>query len=303
MSDPCVEHLCSSSPKPGQREPSCSLVPPGGKTVQPKHATQRSTARKPTLRTTARSGDSTLQVSSQAKSHGSQHADVPSPTPSPTGLVGGGSQSDKRTAPSPSSTVTPTVTSAEQELDATPAARETWVSRGSAKAQKLDHGGGLLSRAFFSRYDVNLDGKLGVAEFVRLLRSNRVPVDYARACQIMALGSGHTVREIHFDQFASIFQKEVFRGQEPGLDSLLVARSIFNSYDANKNKLLQGPELVKLFNDCHLSECRQDVSADAAEAHDDRAPHALTFQQFVAFMRERFSNHGEESITSPREPC
>lgn len=121
----------------------------------------------------------------------------------------------------------------------------------------------MLHRDVFGLYDVNKSGKLGLAEFVLLLRDNDVSMDYGRACRILELFSLSSTVGVDFAMFLDLLAGSARRARAAAAAQLAqpaaqpavceaataVPRSVFNSYSASGSRVLDGMESLSLFTD------------------------------------------------------
>merc|ERR1712032_753162 len=106
------------------------------------------------------------------------------------------------------------------------------------------------------------------------------------ACRIMDFCSAGA-EGMDFESFLSIFTRGVFGSHDSPTDALVVARSIFNSYDTNRDQVLDRQECLNLFADVGSSgKMDQDPDGFVAESQNGQAASGpLDFDQFVSLMR------------------
>lgn len=151
--------------------------------------------------------------------------------------------------------------------------------QGDSVAGDAVAGKGLLSREVFSRYDVDKNGKLGIAEFVFLLRDNGVAMDYSRACRMIDYSKG-----LDFETFLGLLASSLQETKMPREDAMAVPRSVFNSYDVNKSGMLERTEYLNLLVDHgHALDTLHDPEALEVQLGDCRQGSA-----FAPFGLERF---------------
>lgn len=164
-------------------------------------------------------------------------------------------------------------------------ARAPWSRDGSHR------GYGLLSHTVFSMYDVNKSGRLGIAEFVRLLRDNGVAADYPVACRIMA---GFSIEGIDFDSFLGLLASSL---REPELceEMMTIPRCIFNSYDLSRSGILEAPQYLELLAD-HSFETKKSPPRDNEQS---LPVEPVDLDQFLVLMKQLFHEDSEGEHPGP----
>lgn len=184
---------------------------------------------------------------------------------------------------------------------------------GIGPAISLGHG--LLWPGSFQEYamgwmpGMNIAGvALGLAEFGRLLRDQRVNLDYAARSRVCELACGRGALGIDFPSFLGLVEEtarkatfaEDLSASEPwrrntarsknGPDevALRVLRAVFNSYDVGRRGELAREDYMRLLRDRgqvpRTPEEVSDLRRQLAFCREDGLPGALDFTAFLRFL-------------------
>lgn len=178
----------------------------------------------------------------------------------------------------------PTPSGRRSLVPAAPRAHMETPHAGAAPFGRTSRGSGLLSPDVFSRYDVDKNGRLGIAEFVFLLRDNGVEMDYCTAVRMMDYSKG-----LDFGTFLELLVSSLHETKTQPEIAMAVPRSIFNSYDVNRSGMLEKTEYLNLLADhgrmLHTVREPDALDAQLGDRQQSSPFTALAWDGFLELMR------------------
>lgn len=177
----------------------------------------------------------------------------------------------------------------------------------------VSSGHGLLWPGCFQQYAIgwmpgmSLSGvTLSAAELGKLLREQRINLDYMSRSRVLELATGRGAQSIDFWAFRHLVEETARsatfaedQGNEglpqrrrkanlPEEAAMAVVRAVFNSYDSSKTGELMRQDYMRILRDCNqvprTAEDLRDFTKQLAFCREDGLPGSLDFMAFMRFV-------------------